>query len=90
MGMQAKINANHKHAAMTWMLRISRVMTERWVLMLAHCNFSHILCSVSFDGSDLVITGKDDFEVVLNYSFIVLWHSVCDVMCGIKFSYSVI
>ena len=40
--------------------------------MLAHCNFSHILCSVSFDGSDLVITGKDDFDVVLDYSFIVL------------------
>ena len=66
MGMQAKIDANPKHAAMTRVLRISWVTTGRWVLMPFFFSFSYVLFSTSFDDGNMVITGEEDFDVVLD------------------------
>ena len=66
MGMQAKIDANPKHAAMTRVLRISWATTGRWVLMPFFFSFSYVLFSTSFDDGNMVITGEEDFDVVLD------------------------
>jgi len=43
MSMQAKIDANPKHATMTCVLRVGWATTGRWVLMFSHCIASFIV-----------------------------------------------
>ena len=65
MAMQAKIDANPKHAALTRKLRISWATTGRWVLSFSLDITSHSLYSASFD-SGSAAADEDEFEVALD------------------------
>ena len=80
MGMQAKIDANPKHAAMTRALRISWATAGRWVLSLTFYLISLIFYAVRRLMATIWRLPERKISMLCSISFFYSIHFVCDMM----------